>query len=384
MVAGGRRAPGRRRRSIALLVLVGCAPAGPVTSGANSAASGSAPAAASAPPSASEPARSASSPGVAPIAPGACWQLSEAARASAPLPARPSTECVAGSPEIERDVGARLAREARHDTAQVAHVDFPCVTLREAPGAVRALVVEGHAGYARVVGLRATEPGRYRARVLRVATGGGPNQTPPGPVEYFRTELPEVVVVGTFERVRAALAARLTLDRGPIAKGGRIELGPVSMSSNNLALELVAEDATGRLAARHWQGYRGSLDAERRLPVEFAWRALGELGLEKIALRAAQPEDRALLREAWLGSEPGIERPPYVTRGLLLLAAHAGSPELIPRLVELLSSEDEELRRLSVDALAAISGRDLRHDPSGAPRELGDVAADYRRECGAP
>jgi hypothetical protein len=270
------------------------------------------------------------------------------------------------------------------DARLVAHVDYPCITVRQTPGSVRAIIVEGHAGQARVVGLRSTGAGAFRARVLRVATGGGPNQTPPGPVEFFRTELPEAAVLGAFDRMRTALAARITLERSPGVKGDRIELGPVGMSSNNLSLELTLEDGLGGSAAHAWQGHRGTLDAENRLPVEFAWRALSELGIEKIPLRAAQPDDRALLLQAWLADAPGFERPWYTTRALLLLAAEAGSAELIPRLVELLGSEDEEFQRLAIDALAAISGRDVRRDAAGEPRQLGEVVADYRRECGPP
>jgi hypothetical protein len=325
------------------------------------------------------------SPGTPAATAGACWRLGQSSARSSTAPVRPSSECVAGSREVERDVGARLAREVRDgDERLVAHVDYPCVTLRETPGLVRALIVEGHGGQARVVGLRSTGAGAFRARVLRVATGGGPNQAPPGPVEFFRTELSEAAVLGTVDRMRTALAARITLERAPAVKGDRIELSPVGMSSNNLSLELALEDGLGGSAARAWQGHRGTLDAENRLPVEFAWRALSELDLEKIPLRAPQPDDRALLRDAWLAGTAGFERPWYTTRALLLLAAVAGSAELIPRLVELLASEDEEIQRLSIDALAAISGHDVRRDATGEPRALGELVAHYRRECGEP
>ncbi|HTV23842.1 MAG TPA: hypothetical protein VMG12_34365, partial [Polyangiaceae bacterium] len=182
-----------------LLALARCAGQGPAV--VDPSASASASAASTAPPSPPPPAiessASSSSSNAAAVA-GACWRLAESARATTPVPARLATECVPRSSAIERDVGARLAREAKDgDGGLVARVDYPCVTLREQPGAVRAVVVEGHAGYARVVGLRASGAGQFRARVLRVATGGGPNQTPPGPVEFFRTDLSEAAIVGT-------------------------------------------------------------------------------------------------------------------------------------------------------------------------------------------
>jgi hypothetical protein len=358
-----------------LLAVAGCVAAQPVA--VASVASGV--------PSASSAGEPNASPSPPAAAAGACWQQGQWSDHSSPAVSRSSSECIAGSREVERDVGARLTREVRDGNARLsAHVDDPCITLRETPAHMRAVIVEGHGGQARVVGLRSTGAGSFRARVLRVVTGGGPNQAPPGPVEFFRTELSEAAVAGAFDRMRTALAARITVEQSSPVKGDRIELGPVGMSSNNLSLELTLEDTRGASAARAWQGYRGTLDAENRLPIEFAWRALNELGLEKISLRAPQPDDRTLLREAWLADPAGFERPWYSTRALLLLAAVAGSPELIPRLVELLASDDEEIQRLSVDALAAISGHDVRRDATGAPRALGELVAEYRRECGAP
>jgi hypothetical protein len=79
-----------------------------------------------------------------------------------------------------------------------------------------------------------------------------------------------------------------------------------------------------------------------------------------------------------------LRAPWYVTRALLLLAAHAGSAELVPPIVELLGSEHDDIQSLSVAALAAISGRDLRRDTSGNTRPLNEVVADYRRDCGPP
>ena len=150
----------------------------------------------------------------------------------------------------------------------------------------------------------------------------------------------------------------------------------------HLSLELVLDDAVGGTAVRAWQGYRGTLDAESRVPIEVAWEMLSRTAVERNVSRDADPEDRALLRDVWLHGAANFDRPWYATRGLLLLASKAGSAELIPELVEQLSSSDAEAQRLAIDALAAISGLDLRRDATGKRRTLSELVGEYRRECG--
>lgn len=328
--------------------------------------------------------RSSREPPTTPAAiPGACRRMWQNAGTPLPSPVRSSTECVARSRDVEREISALLIREVTGDDAQrVARVDFPCLTVRSSPGRVRALAVEGHGGHARVIGVEPNGAGGFRARVLRVSTGGGPNQAAPGPVEFFRTDLSEAAVARTFERMRVVLGARVTTEREPSVADSRIDLGAVGMSSNNLSLELVLDDAVGGTAVRAWQGYRGTLDAESRVPIEVAWEMLSRTAVERNASRDADPEDRALLRDVWLHGAANFDRPWYATRGLLLLASKAGSAELIPELVEQLSSSDAEAQRLAIDALAAISGLDIRRDATGKRRTLSELVGEYRRECG--
>jgi hypothetical protein len=79
----------------------------------------------------------------------------------------------------------------------------------------------------------------------------------------------------------------------------------------------------------------------------------------------------------------GFERPWYTPRALLLLAPVAGSAERMPRLVERLASEDEEIQRLSIDALAPSAATTCDVTRRASPRALGERIAHHRRERGA-
>jgi len=308
--------------------------------------------------------------------------MARAAQASSSPPV--STECVAGSAALENELSPLFAQAVRdRDKGLLVHVAFPCTAVRAQPAEVLAVVVAGHGGHARVVGIQSLGSRTFRARVLRVSTGGGPNHAATGAVEFFRTDLPASSVTDLFDRMRTALAARVTTEQRP-PEAGAIELGPVGISSANISLEIELRDTLGAVSRRAWQGYEGSLDAANRVPVEYAWRALGKAAIESTAVQGPEPEDRALLSAAWLHGVGSFERPWYALRALLILAGRAGSPELIPAIVKQLDSEDTEVQRLAVDALAAITGRDVRHEASGGERTLGDLVADYRRECTAP
>ena len=263
------------------------------------------------------------------------------------------------------------------------HVQFPCTTVSAAPASIRAVVVGGHGGYARVVGVSASTPDTFRVRVMRVSLAG-PNLDPPGPVEFFRRDATASVVGTLFDRMRTALAARVTTEWRPPSSLDRIELEPYGVSSASWSLELTLQDTGGAASTRAWPGRLGTLGAEDRAPTELAWRFLSEVTLEGTASRDPEAEDRELLTVAWSQSTAGFERPWYVTPALLRFAARAGSEGVLPRVVEQLDSKEPEVRSLAVDAIASITEYDTRRGPDGNLRPLDDVVAEYRRECSAP
>jgi hypothetical protein len=331
----------------------------------------------------SVPGNAASGPAHSVPVSGTCWRLAQTAQPPSLVSSSP--ECVDRSQATQNELSPLLAQAVQdRDTGLVVHVDFPCISVRAEPARALALVVGGHGGQARVVGISSSGPSTFRVRVLRVLTGGGPNNTPTGPVEYFRSELPGSTVTNLFDQMRTALAARITTERKPSTVSDQIELGAFGISSSNTSLEIELRDSLGHVAERAWQGYGGSVDAENRVPVEFAWRALSEAAVERTAFQDPAPEDRALLRDAWLQHMPEFERPWYSVRALLIFAADAGSVDLLPSIVKQLDSTDTEVQSLAVDALAAITRYDVRHDASGKARPLSNVVAEYRRECSQP
>jgi hypothetical protein len=286
---------------------------------------------------------------------------------------------VDGSAALQRELAPALAEPLRDDEGnRLVDVDYPCTSVRLQPAHARAFAVYGHAGATALVGASVIGSDTVRVRLLRGVTGGGPTDVPVGSPEFIRRDVPAAAFVATFDRMRTALAARISTRLRPQARSESW-----TSSSKNVALEVELRDGLGGTSRRAWAGYAGSFRAEDRAPVELAWQAL----LESVDAEHAhiahepEPEDRALLAEAWRARFDGYERPWYTTEALLLLATRAGSPDILPFVVPQLDSERERHRRFAVDALAAITGFDARREGSGTARSLARVVADYRREC---
>jgi len=150
-----------------------------------------------------------------------------------------------------------------------------------------------------------------------------------------------------------------------------------------MSLEFELQDAQEGTLTRAWQGYLGTGGAEVRVPNQIAWRILTEASLEGAASEEPDPEDRTLLSKTWSQSTEGFERPWYATRALLEFASRAGSADVLPFVLEQLDSKDSDFRSLAVDAIASITGLDLRRGPDGAARPLDEVVTAYRNECAA-
>jgi hypothetical protein len=178
--------------------------------------------------------------------------------------------------------------------------------------------------------------------------------------------------------MRTALAARVTIRRRPNATRASYE-----SSSQNVALEVALATPRRRFDAR-----LGRL--RRQLPR--GRPCAGRLGRARLARcvdaehapvsRDPEPEDRALLTEAWRTRSDGYERHLVRTGALLLLSTRAGSPDVLSLILDALRSDDGRHRRFIIDALADITGYDARRDANGVERPLAEVAAEYWRECG--
>jgi hypothetical protein len=314
-----------------------------------------------------------------------CPRIDPAPAAVRP-PARPGGACHSLPFALQRELTSSMEREVRGSDAKLdVRVEFQCSPVAEVPAEILALHVSGHGGSTRVVQLQRLPDYRFALRILRAhpdeidASAAADAAPGASSVEFARATLAERPLLAAFERMSAALAARVSTQRES-PPSGQVALAPIETSDNKFLIELRLRDRTGGEIRAFWDGHVDNERAAERVPVQFAWQALAVL-LPEATVNTAEAADRALLREVW---SEHASRSWYAEQGLLALASEAGSPELIPYLVSALDSELPRTQELSVAALAAITGWDARRDATGSPRPLPEVVADYRRECAAP
>lgn len=215
---------------------------------------------------------------------------------------------------------------------------------------------------------------------IRLETSARPvlgAERPPVGVAHRRLKRAELVRV--FDWVRTTLAARVSVERPP-PSGDTIELGNLVTTSNDELIEVRAIDAEAHSDGRRWQGYVNNLDEGERAALELGWEGLTKLLPKWSVEQRGDSETRSLLTEAWRTES---ERPGWTQDRLLELAASIGGPELIPTVGRELESPDERRRILAINALAQLTGKDLRRDAEGRVRPLPEVVADYKREVAA-
>jgi hypothetical protein len=279
---------------------------------------------------------------------------------------------------LEHEVSLALTQEIRKiDEPHAFRVEFSCSPIAVQPLAVEGLEVFGHAGIASVVGVQQTNAeGRAVKRTIRVKLGSAGAQSR---VEFSREEIEASRAGRALDSVRAALAARIHEVSPPSSDGTGSE--SMTMSTSLLLRELYMSDARGGHAERAYAGYVGSFRAFERVPVAVAWRALAAMAPSEAPPETVEEADRQLLQRVWQRTSA---RPWYAEQALLGMAAVAGSPDLIDRIVPALGSDLPRTQELAVSALAAITGWDARIDVDGRDRPLSDVVRDYRRECSPP
>jgi len=302
-----------------------------------------------------------------------------------PLPAlrpRPSVAPVVGpkscspvSPKIAQGVTAALDRAARVDgdspDLQV-RVTFGCTPLGSPPTRAWALQVFGHGGSARLFGVKRSAAGAYVANGMRVLLHDGGTPT----VELLAQELPLRAVDEKLELIQAALRATASAVFPKANNSEPLRLRPLSVTTSDVFERMRLEDARGISLDRAWAGYPGT-DQPDRLAIDLALQHLEQLVPQRFAARPATDDDRQLLLEAW---ESG-ELPWFADAPLLALAGSMGTPELLDKIMTRLGSSHSDVQRLAVDALASITGWDVRNDRDGGVRGLSEVVADYQREC---
>ena len=166
-------------------------------------------------------------------------------------------------------------------------------------------------------------------------------------------------------------------------------------SSHDYHLALRISDHGGHGVERHFAGYEGSGPEQKDgVPLAIAQTALQTL-IEEVSSDpsngAVDPSDRSaravFARLFWQAHARGEDYGYwYVRERMLGLAALLGSAQHRPALLAQLAPGKKEPSAarsevLALNAIAAITGLDLRHDPAGAPREVATVAAETLAAC---
>jgi len=184
--------------------------------------------------------------------------------------------------------------------------------------------------------------------------------------------------------LRVAMLAKMH-DVATYRENGAIGLGSFSTSSNDFHLRIRLADADGKSLDRTFSGYQSTNGQEDRLPMELAAEPI-QATLKNVNFAAGVPTqaDRELFVRHFIAT---FEKEPFwwVGERMFEMAPTLGTAEIVPSIVQWLAhhhTKPDRIEKEAVDALAAITGLDLRKTPSGEDRPLEEVIADYVRECG--
>jgi hypothetical protein len=181
--------------------------------------------------------------------------------------------------------------------------------------------------------------------------------------------------------LRGLVLAKLEQREPPSSMGGS-----GFFSSNNWHGVLRLKDAAGHVVERGFTGYASSEEQLRSIPIAEVVELL-EPVVDRIPWQAA-PVDanvRSFFVERFLFAGP--ERAEWwVKERLVMLAEHAGTPALVPKLVALATTmagdaSVQRTREHAVAALAALAGFDARRDALGKPVPLNAATEAYARAC---
>lgn len=313
-----------------------------------------------------------------------------------------------------RAVPARVARELRGKIRERWMRGWPkgrleirdgCDRLGDRPSSIVVETSSGHGGSLTLARLDRRTDGGHDLVLLEynhyTRVAGKDDKDPwqadsAGPLTIHRARLDDAVVAPLIDRLRAAAHVEIEEHAPPPRKDG-VFLAGASFSSNDYHVALRLADERGHGVQRMFAGYASS-GAEQKdgVPLAIAAGALYTL-LDDPAVRAQftevgadDPPARDLFaRVFWAARARGDDYGYwYVRERLLGMAALLGSAQHLPALVDQLrvggEHSLERSRVLAVNAIAALAGYDVRHDPDGRPRPPASVVADTLAACAKP
>jgi hypothetical protein len=265
-------------------------------------------------------------------------------------------------------------------------VDFRCDPVSERPSEI---VFESGYGHGQNLVLwrltRNDSEERYRAQGISFRwTRGGYSEYSYPIAEDFELrlahgEIPSSVIDPHLERSRTAVAAILhEIELIPPPGAGLGMRGRFSTSDTHLLIRFAS---SGAALERRYTGYEGPRAQSDLLPLRLAHdpllKATSTLPWESTA---PTDEDRAFFVDRFLASF-GPEQGWWVRERFLALASRLGTPELIPALLTAAAKPEGREPVQAINALAAITGWDIRYDGKGKPRPPVEVAREYASEC---
>ena len=207
-------------------------------------------------------------------------------------------------------------------------------------------------------------------------------------VKVARAVVSAELVTPHLDAVAAGLMVQLREVKPPLeARRGLAMRGGSSSADFHLLVGL--RDLSGRQIQGHFTGYPNSNSELRYLPLVVTAEPLHTL-LQNIEFKetTVTEEDRAHFAERLFDGQTRFDNDFswWVTEREVSMARSFGSPPTIPILLSRLSPQKRNRflvndKRNAVDAIAQISGWDIRLDEKGRERPLEDVAKEYLREC---
>jgi hypothetical protein len=265
-------------------------------------------------------------------------------------------------------------------------VDFRCDPVSGMPSEI---VFEAGNGHGQNLVLwrltRSYSEERYRAQGIsfRWTRGGYTEYSYPIAEDFelllAHADLSPTAIDPHLERSRTAVATILhEIELIPPPGAGFGMRGRFSTSDTHLLIRFASSDAA---LERGYTGYEGPRAQSDLLPLRLAHDPLLK-ATSTIPWESTAPtdEDRAFFVDRFLASF-GPEQGWWVRERFLALASRLGTAELIPALLTAAAKPEGREPVQAINALAAITGWDIRYDGQGNPRPPADVAREYASEC---
>jgi len=295
---------------------------------------------------------------------------------AAPAAATAAAPCDAPTRAEKRRLKRAVLKGYQVDRKVKVNVAFPSCLRAADPNRIVVESGAGHGGWMRLDELRVVGD---RYQITSIEWQG----------YYLSGSVPVVVRRGEVSRrklARAVRDSRILLEASVTEKAPDLHLSGW-MSSGDFRAHVEVQGAVGKPLVRGFTGYMGSQGQPRYAPVV---RAVARLLMDTKTLKEVPIDDDARRffgerfgRRHYLG---GFQW--WVHERMLLGAKHLGTLALGNDLIEDAERKVEKggidrSQHAALAALAAITGKDLRHDAKGKERPLRAVAHDYRLLLGA-